>query len=102
MSKDSGGRRHGSHLLPDAEWDVSILNHVHDLALHCEDEKHNPITKQYGPENGDIKYRKEGHQKCHEESLCDRIPETAQPREVDHFFMLPLEHRDIHSASEKK
>jgi hypothetical protein len=50
---------------------------VHDLALHCKDKKNNPITEEYRPENRDIKYRKEGHQKGDTESLCDGIPETT-------------------------
>lgn len=82
------GRRHSSHLLSNAEWDISILNHVHNLALHCEDKQHNPITKQYRPENRDIKHRKEGHQKRHTESFSDGIPETTKPREITHFLSL--------------
>jgi hypothetical protein len=43
------------NLLSDAERDISILNHVRDLALHCEDKQDNPIAEQYGPENRDVK-----------------------------------------------
>lgn len=88
MLYNRDGRRHSSHLLSNAERDVSILNHVHNLALHCEDKQHNPITKQYRPENRDIKQRKEGHQKRHTESFSDGIPETTKPREITHFLSL--------------
>lgn len=88
MLYNTDGRRHSSHLLSNAERDISILNHVHNLALHCEDKQHNPITKQYRPENRDIKHRKEGHQKRHTESFSDGIPETTKPREITHFLSL--------------
>jgi rRNA maturation protein Nop10 len=61
---------------------------VRDLALHCEDKQHNPIAEQYGPENRYIKYRKEGHQKSHTESLCDRIPESIKRREKNQILSL--------------
>lgn len=66
-----------SHLLSNAEWNILVLDHVHDLALHCKDKKNNPIAEEYGPENRDIKNREEGHQKGDTKSLCNGIPETT-------------------------
>ena len=62
------------HLLSKVEWNIFVLDHVHNLALHCENKQGNPIAEKYGPENRDIKHRNESHQEGNTESLCDGIP----------------------------
>uniref|UniRef100_A0A2P2MG92 Protein RER1A-like n=1 Tax=Rhizophora mucronata TaxID=61149 RepID=A0A2P2MG92_RHIMU len=45
-----------------------------DLPSHGKKKKNNPVAKQYGPKDRNIKYRKEGHHKCYAECLCEGIP----------------------------
>ena len=39
------------HLFPESEGDVSVLDHVHDLAFHGHEEEHKPVEQQNGPEH---------------------------------------------------
>jgi len=63
-------------LLSKAEWHILVLNHMHNLSLHCQDKEHNPITEEYWPEDRNIEYREEGHDESNEKCFRDGIPET--------------------------
>lgn len=65
-----------SHLLSKAEWDILVLDHMHNLSLHCQDKEHNPITEKYWPEDRNIEYREEGHDESNAKGFCYGIPET--------------------------
>lgn len=43
------------YLLSNTERNVLVLDHVGDLASHGEDKENNPVAKQYGPEDGNVK-----------------------------------------------
>lgn len=63
-------------LLPNAEGNIFVFYHVHNLALHREDKKNNPVAEKYRPEDRNIKYREESHHKSYKKSFCDCIPES--------------------------
>lgn len=57
---------------------------MHNLALHCKDKENNPVAKENGPEDRDIKYREESHHKSYNKSFCDCIPETQGNSKHEH------------------
>ena len=83
-----------SHLLSKAEWDILVLDHMHNLSLHCQDKEHNPITEKYWPEDRNIEYREEGHDKGNAKGFCDGIPETRSGWLAIFSYTLPLEKKD--------
>lgn len=60
-------------LLPDVEWHIFVLDHMQDLALHCQDKKYDPVAEKYGPEDRNVEYREESHHKSYHKSFCDCI-----------------------------
>jgi hypothetical protein len=50
---------------------------MQNLALHCQDKEHDPIAEQYWPEDGNVEYREECHDKSNTEGFCDGIPENS-------------------------
>lgn len=65
------------YLLPNCEWNVLILDHMSNLALHCRRKKNNPIEKKNRPKDRDIKHWKEGHHKAYSESFSKRVPKMV-------------------------
>jgi len=64
------------YLFSDAERNVLVLDHVGYLASHGEDKENDPVAKQYGPEDGNIKHREECHKKGYAECLSHGVPAT--------------------------
>jgi hypothetical protein len=46
-----------------------------NLSLHCQNKEYNPIAEEYRPENRNVEYGKEGHDKCNAKGFRDVIPE---------------------------
>uniref|UniRef100_J3KVN1 Uncharacterized protein n=1 Tax=Oryza brachyantha TaxID=4533 RepID=J3KVN1_ORYBR len=65
-----------TNLFPNVEGNIFVFYHMHDLTLHCEDEKNHPIAEKYWPEDRNIKYREESHHKSYKKSFCNCIPEN--------------------------
>jgi hypothetical protein len=75
MNKSQQVLKVGTDLLPKTEGHIFVLDHMHNLALHRKDEENNPVAKEYGPEDRNIKHREESHHKSYNKSFCDCIPE---------------------------
>lgn len=52
-----------------------MLDHVLDLALHCQEKESEEVDQKDGPKDGHIKYRKEGHKKSRAHALYRGVPE---------------------------
>ena len=50
-----------THLFPERERDIFVLDHVLDLLLHRHGEEHDPVQQQHGPEHWEVKHGEEGH-----------------------------------------
>ena len=57
----------GAYLLPSAEGYILILDHVLDLALHRDEEQHEPVQQHDRPEYRHIEYRKECEDEAQQE-----------------------------------
>lgn len=58
-----------------AEWHISVLDHMLDLALHGDNEENNEIQQEDGPEHWHVKYTKECHADGRQHRSCARVPE---------------------------
>jgi hypothetical protein len=50
---------------------------MQNLALHCQDEKYDPVAEKYRPEDRNVEYREESHHKSYHKSFCGSIPERS-------------------------
>jgi hypothetical protein len=75
-------------LFSDAERNVLVLDHVGYLASHGEDKENDPVAKQYGPEDGNIKHREECHKKGYAECLSHGVPEFKLRETADKWLEL--------------
>lgn len=65
-----------SHLrFANSEWNVLVLDHVHDLSLHCEAEQNDEVHDEDGPEDGHVEELKERAERGDQRSLHGRMPE---------------------------
>ncbi len=53
--------RGGVGRLPKTNRNILMLNHMHNLLLHCKEEQHQEIHEQDRPEHGHVEYFKESH-----------------------------------------
>lgn len=58
---NDGGKFLENYLFANAEWEISIFNHVEDLTFHGQNKENKPIDQQYWPEDRDVKHGEEGH-----------------------------------------
>lgn len=93
-SQHYGSAQKEIYLLSYVERNIFVLDHVHDLALHGENKKNNPVDKQNRPENRHIEHGEEGHQKSYAESLSDRIP-------VSNIGKILRQQRDSHQSKHR-
>mmetsp|Transcript_4990 Transcript_4990/g.13239 ORF Transcript_4990/g.13239 Transcript_4990/m.13239 type:complete len:206 (+) Transcript_4990:173-790(+) len=73
----------------EADWDVLVLVHVHDLSLHGHEEEHEEVHEEDGPEDRHIEDREEGHDYTRANALgaCQPELELRQPsRERSEFL----------------
>lgn len=63
-----------AHLLPPREGHVAVLEHVHDLLLHGDEEEHKPVQHQDRPEDGDVKGCKERRAKAQQQRAEACVP----------------------------
>jgi len=63
-------------LLANVEWDIPVLDHMSDLALHRQREQDAKVNQQDGPEHRDIKDAEERASECNHDRLCCRMPIT--------------------------
>lgn len=61
--------------LAKAERHIPVLDHMVDLALHRNEEEHNEIQQQDGPEHRHVEYTKEGHADRDQHRPRARVPE---------------------------
>ena len=60
---------------------VLVLDHVFDLPLHGDEEEHEPVHEEDGPEDGHVEEGEEGHRQADHEGLAAGVPklELRQP-----------------------
>ena len=51
-----------------------MLDHVADLALHCEDKEDDKVDEEDGPEDGNVKHLEPGHDKRDRRRLHCLVP----------------------------
>jgi hypothetical protein len=62
---------------------------MQNLALHCQDEKYNPVAEKYRPEDRNVEYREESHHKSYHKSFCDSIPERSASKYYGYIVQEP-------------
>lgn len=63
-----------ANLFAEVPWDVLVLDHVLDLALHGDEEQHHPVEQQDGPEDGDVKDREKRAAERDDDGFAAGVP----------------------------
>jgi hypothetical protein len=83
-----------AHLLANGEWQVLVLDHVLDLALHGDDKQQDPVHEQDGPEDGDVKHLEQRHAQPHSNRLDAGPPAQHQGKGARPTSSMRVKHRD--------
>lgn len=63
-----------TYLLASTKWYISVLDHMPYLPSHCDEEQHQPVEQQDGPEHRNVENGKQGQGCPNQHSLGTIIP----------------------------
>ncbi len=67
-------------LFSNVEWNIPVLDHMSDLALHRERKQDTEVNEQDWPKDRDIKDTEKSASECNHYRLCCRMPNTKNKR----------------------